>query len=222
MPDFSKFVSDAFEVVTPDLHSINNDAITYQMGDWRTKQSALVTASGAASVAIPGLHLAGMAADVVFLMNRMAVCCYGIGTIIGREAGEDYVLEDEDFTIILARWCKVDGVSNGALSKAAAEGSKAALKAGLKVGNKVAYKELAKVACKQAGLLIAKKAGAKKMGLAFAGQLGARFGTKLGGKALGGFIPFAGAIIGGGINLWFITEMAREAESWYQFKVNGK
>jgi hypothetical protein len=212
MADFSKYVSDAFEAVTPDLYSIHNDAVNYEMSDWRTKQSALVTASGAASVAIPGLHLLG----------RMAVCCYGIGTIIGREAGEDYVLEDEDFAIILARWCKVDGVSNGALSKAAAEGSKVALKAGLKIGNKVAYKELAKVACKQAGILIAKKAGTKGMGLAFAGQLGARFGTKLGGKALGGFIPFAGAVIGGGINLWFITEMAREAESWYNFKVNGQ
>jgi hypothetical protein len=49
---------------------------------------------------------------------------------------------------------------------------------------------------------------------------GAKFGTKLGGKLAGGWIPFAGAAISGGINLWFISEAASAAEKWYKVKVN--
>lgn len=218
MADFAQYVSDGFAALTPDLTGIYNDAIEYNVTQWQTLQSSLVTATGAAAIAIPGLHLLTIAADVAVLMNRMSVCSYGIGAIIGNGEGHGFILEEEDFPVILGRWCKVEGLDNAALSKAAAEvGIKVGGKIGGKVGGKVITKEIAKFAVKQASILIGKKLAGP-----IGAKLGSKFGAKLGGKVAAGFIPFLGPAIGGSINLYFITEISREAKEWYNFKVHGK
>ena len=170
MANFGQYVVDAFSSLTPDINGVYRDAKTYHLSDWKALQKTLVTGSGAAAVAIPGLHLLGIAADVAFLMNRMAVCSYGIGAIIGSDEGEGNILEEEDFAIILAGWGGDESVNDAALAKAAADLTG-------KVGGKMVSKQLAAFMTQRAGILI---------------------GKKLGGKAAAGFIPFLGAAVGGG------------------------
>ena len=206
---FGEYVVQAFDGLTPDVHGIYSNAKSSSLSSWRATQQALVTGSGAAAAAIPGFHLVGMAADVVFLMNRMSVCSYGIGAIIGTECGLGDILEDEDFAVVLARWGGDDSLNNAAVGKACAD------LAG-KVGGKAVTKLLAKKMAESAGILVGKKL-AGKVGM----KVGAKFGAKLGTKAVTGFIPFLGAAVGGGINLWFITEIADAAEAWYRVKVSA-
>lgn len=205
---FSEWVVAAFDSLTPNINAIYADHKDTSLTDWLALQKTMVTATGAAAVAIPGLHLFGVAADVVFLMNRMSVCSYGVGAIVGERAGKGNILEDEDFAVVLAKWSGVDGLDNAALAKTSAD-------LVTKVGSKAASKALAKAMCKNAGILIGKKLSGK-VGV----KVGAKFGTKLGGKLVGGWIPFVGAVIGGGINLWFISEIANAAQDWYTYKAS--
>jgi hypothetical protein len=205
--NFREFVADAFAELTPDLPSIYRDASPSVLGDWILKQQSLVTGSGALAVAIPGLHLVGMAADVAFLMNRMAVCSYGIGAIIGYDNRHGNILEKEDFAIVLARWSGDENLSDAVIAKACAD-----------VVGKVASKELMRILAKKmaehAGVLVGKKLAGK------AGtKIGAKFGAKLGAKVAAGWVPFFGAAVGGGVSLWFISEVASAAESWYRLKL---
>ncbi len=217
MADFAQYVSDGFAELTPDLTGIYDDAIGYNMTQWQALQSSLVTLTGGAAVAIPGLHLATIAADVLILMNRMSVCSYGIGAIMGKEAGHGFILEEEDFPVILGRWCKVDGLDNATLSKAAAEvGIKVGGKIGGKVGGKVITKKIASFAVKHASILIGKKLAGP-----VGAKLGSKFAAKFGGKIAAGFLPFIGPLIGGSINLYFISEISSEAIKWYNFKIHG-
>lgn len=176
------------------------------MSDWETEQLALVTGSGALAGAVPGIHLLVILADIAFLMNRMSVCSFGIGAIVGYDKSKENILEDEDFAVILGRWCGMEELQNAALAKTAADLS-------TKVVGKGVAKVLAKYACKYAGILIGKKLGGK-----FGAKLGAKFGAKLGGKVMSGFIPFLGGGVSAGINIYFISEICREAESYYKFK----
>ena len=81
----TEWVIKAFENMRPDINELYAGANGYNLADWKLLQQSLVTASGAAAVAIPGLHLLGMAADVAFLMNRMGVCAYGMERSSGRK-----------------------------------------------------------------------------------------------------------------------------------------
>jgi len=203
---FGDWVLQGFDGLTPDLPGIYGNAKLRTLSGWRTMQQSLVTGSGAAAAAIPGLHLVGMAADVAFLMNRMSVCSYGTGAIVGHTQGLGNFLELEDFAVVLARWGGDESVGDAAIGKTAAD------LVG-KVGGKAATKILAKTAGEKAGLLVGKKL-AGKVGT----KVGAKIGGKLGTKAVAGWVPFLGAAVGGGINLWFITEIANEAQSWYLLK----
>lgn len=203
-----KAILRGFEELTPDIHGIYASAHSYVLSDWQLLQSSMVTGSGAASMAIPGLHLFGLAADVAFLMNRMSVCCYGMGAILGYDAGLGNILEREDFAVVLARWSGDDSLSNASVAKTAA---------GLAghLGGKGVGKILASAAAANAGLLVGKKLGVKG-GTKVVGK----FATKLGTKAAGGFAPFAGPAIGGGVNLYFITSITNEAAEWYRLKIS--
>ncbi len=205
---FDQWVVDAFARLTPDVNGIYADAQAQALRDWRIKQQAMVTGSGALAIAVPGVHLVGMAADVAFLMNRMAVCCYGIGAIIGTNSGLGNMLEEEDFAIILGRWSGDESVSDEAIRKTHSE------MVG-ELGAPVSSKVLAREMGKKAGILIGKKLSSKA-----GAKIGAKFGAKMGSKALAGFIPVLGAAAGGGINLWFITSIANAAQGWYNLKAS--
>ncbi len=207
------FVLKAFETLRPDLDGIYTSAHAKPLADWRRMQQAFVTASGAGASAVPGLHLVGIAADVMFLMNRMSVCSFGIGAILGHEANLGNVLEPEDFAVVLAVWANEGGISELIGGKVPSDTSSVT---GGKVLGKSVYRILAKTVCEKAGLL----ADGKLTG-PLAGKVAGRFAGKLGGKAAAGFIPLVGAVVGGGVNLWFLSGIASAAEQWFRFKVKG-
>lgn len=193
---FGGWVVSGFEAVTPDIQGIYGDAKNETLSDWNTKQKALVATSGAASMAIPGVHLAGMAADIAFLMNRMAVASYGIGAIHYQKHGIGNELSEDDFSNILAIWAGeeehlLEGVSS-------------------KVTGKAGLKYAAKAAAKKAGIKIGNKLSSK-----MATKLAAKFGGKLGGKMLSGFVPFIGPAVSGTINYFFIDGVTDAAEKYY-------
>ncbi|MCU0703782.1 MAG: hypothetical protein MUF18_07375 [Fimbriiglobus sp.] len=202
------FVLKAFEALRPDLDGIFTAAAGQTLGGWKGKQQALVTASGAGAAAVPGLHLAGMAADVLFLMNRMSVCSYGIGAILGTEARLGNVLEPEDFAAVLAVWANADGAKELLAGRSAMSGGKV-------LGQSV-YRILAKTVCDKAGWLIEGKLSGP-----LTRAVAARFAGKLGGKAATGFLPVVGPFVGGGVNLWFLSGVATAAETWFRFKVSA-
>jgi len=206
--DFNSMVVDAFNGLTPDLYGIYNDARMQNLDSWQNKQLAMVAASGAAAMTIPGGHIPLMAADVAFLMNRMSVCCYGVGAIRGYDAGHGNILEEEDFPVVLAYWAGDAEIKQAVTSKAAAD-------LAVKVGGKVGAKIIAKHLAAGAGLLVGKKIGGK-----LGAKLGAKIGAKLGGKLAAGFIPFLGAAVGAGINAYFINDISEAANDVYRFKCN--
>ena len=210
----TEFVLKAFETLRPDLDGIYASAHAKPLNEWTRGQKALVTASGAGAGAVPGLHLVGMAADVPFLMNRMSVCSYGIGAIVGAEAGLGNVLEAEDFVVVLAVWADEGGVGDAIHSVTATRNPESVT--GGKVLGKSVYRILAKTTCERAGLL-----ADGKLSTALANKVAGRFAAKLGGKAAAGFFPLVGSLVGGGVNLWFLTGIATSAEQWFRFKVKG-
>jgi hypothetical protein len=172
-------------------------------------QKTLATASGVVGTALPVAHLLTMAADVAFLMNRMSVCSYGVGAIKGYDSGNGYILEQEDFSIILARWSGSEDVNDAVAYKTMAEiGS---------IGVKVASKTLAKMVAEKAGIFVGKKLAGK-----FGAEIGAKFSVKLGGKAFAGFLPFVGPAVSGGVNLYFINGIAEAAKDWYSLKLKNR
>jgi hypothetical protein len=206
------YVLKAFEALRPDLDGIYASTHGKTLADWTKVQKAMVTASGAGASALPGLHLVGIAADVMFLMNRMSVCSYGIGSILGAEAGLGNVLEAEDFAVVLAVWAN-EGAIAEQISGKAPDGTGVG---GGKVLGKSVYRILAKTVCEKAGLM-----PDGKLSGSLAGKVAARFAGKLGGKAATGFIPLVGAVVGGGVNLWFLSGIAAAAEQWFRFKVRA-
>ena len=200
----TEYVLKAFEALRPDLDGLYTSAHAKPLAEWKRTQQALVTASGAGAAAVPGLHLVGMAADVMFLMNRMSVCSYGIGAILATEANLGNVLEPEDFPVVLAVWAGEESVAE------AIGGT------GPKVLGKSVYRILAKTVCEKAGLL-----ADGKMSRSLANKVAARFAGKLGGKAATGFVPLLGAVVGGGVNLWFLSGIATAAEQWFRYKVKA-
>lgn len=207
------YVLKAFETLRPDLDGIYTSAHAKPLADWKRTQQTLVTASGAGASAVPGLHLVGMAADIMFLMNRMSVCSFGIGAILGHEAQLGNVLEPEDFAVVLAVWAGEGGIAEAIGGKEQSDTSNVS---GGKVLGKSVYRILAKTTCEKAGLLVN-----GKLSGSLAGKVAGRFAGKLGGKAAAGFIPVFGAMVGGGVNLWFMTGIASAAEQWFRFKVKG-
>jgi len=203
----SEAVLNGFATLTPDLHRIDAHARTYSADGWQALHTAAVGASGACSAVIPGLHLLGLVADTAFLVNRMAVCSYGIGAIAAKANGHGYILENEDMAAILARWSGDDSVSDAAIAKMSGVG--AAMFAAQPLGN-----VFAKMAVKHAGMLVGNKLGGK-----VGAKVSAKFVGKYLGKAIGGAAPFIGPGICASINIWFITQMCTAAAGWYATKL---
>ena len=80
-------------------------------------QTGQAATAGVVALTIPGLHIPAVAADLAFLIHKMAYCCWGIGEIRGCK-----VLGISDFQNILALWsgaATIETLSHRAISKAA-------------------------------------------------------------------------------------------------------
>lgn len=202
-----ELVLKTFAELTPDLRGIDKQARSCTRAEWQTLQTAAVGASGAVSVLVPGAHLLALAGDLAFVINRMAVCCYGIGAIAAKDQNREFVLENEDMAAILARWAGDDSVSDAAIAKMASSG--AAMFAGKPVADL-----FAKAAVHHAGLLAGRQLGGPA-----GAKIASKFVGKYMGKATAGFLPFFGPGICAGINVWFISQMASAASGWYATKL---
>ncbi|OUD15660.1 hypothetical protein [Thioflexithrix psekupsensis] len=202
----NEMVVDAFNGLTPNLTQIYRDASPRTLDGWRREQITLVSGSGALACIVPGAHLAALGADVMFLMNRMSTCSFGIGAIRGFDTGCGNFLESEDFANVLAVWSKDSQVMAAITSKGAAD---LAIKVGGKVGSKLIAKHLAV----GLGLMVGKKLGGK-----LGAKVGAKLGSKFAAKAGAGIIPLLGPIVGGGINAYFVSSIADAADEYYRFK----
>lgn len=212
--NFSETLANVVNSMTPDLDDLYSGASRYTVSDWELQQRSLATASGAGAVAIPGLHLAGLAADFAFIINRAGVASYGIGAI--KSSGtHGNILEREDFVGVLQYWAHDEEFMQAMKGKAAADlSTKVGAKLVTKVGGKVAVKGLTKAMLASGGYLVATKFGSKAMA-----KPAAKIAAKYGGKALGGFIPFLGPVIGGGVNLWLISGIMDAASGFYTDKI---
>lgn len=194
------------------------------IGFWVASQAAQAATTGAIAVAIPFAHLPALAVDVAFLLHKMCFCSWGIGALHGCT-----VDGKEDFAIILRLWAgdlqetelpvvlstaAVSGLLAvgiaqygvaGLVGKAAAEAAKAAtIAAGQKIG--------AKGAAKAAGKLTG------KIGEKAASKIAAKFVSKFKTKSIAGFLPLIGPVLGGGINAYFVKDIADSAGVYYAAK----
>jgi len=205
----------AVNSMTPDVDDIYNGAKNETAASWKTRQNAMVTGTGALSMAIPGAHIAAIAADVAFVVNRMGVSTYGVGAIRGYDAGHGNILEEEDFGAVLGYWADDEDLRQAMKGKGAA---KLATKVGSKVAAKIIGKGAGKILTKtmlaSAGYLVGKKLGGK--GLA---KAAAKFVPKVAGKGVSGFVPFLGPAVSGGVNLWLLSTIMASADEFYQDKV---
>ncbi|MBA4768570.1 MAG: hypothetical protein H2049_13190 [Porphyrobacter sp.] len=215
MASVGEIFVDLVNNMRPDLAEIYDGARTESLSDWKTRQNAMVTASGAASVSIPGLHLAGLAADVAFVLNRMGTASYGVGAIVGHQACADNILEEEDFSLILAYWADDEDVMQAMKGKAGADlSAKVSAKLAGKVLGKSSVKILTKTMISSATYLATQKVGGKLLA-----KPAAKFAAKFAAKGAAGFVPFLGAVVGGGVNLWLLNGIQDAAEEFYKDKI---
>lgn len=97
--------------------------------------------------------------------------------------------------------------AHAALSAANRAGQSAAKNAARKSATSMARKGIAKSARKSVTKGISKKVATKTA---------SRFGTKVGARAIAGFIPFAGAAVAAGLNVWTINSMRDAAVVYYE------
>ncbi|WP_326550522.1 hypothetical protein [Micromonospora sp. NBC_01813] len=215
----NKVIIDAVNGMTADPAEIYKNCGSFSLGGWKVLQLSLVGGSGAAAAAIPVLHLATLAADTMFIINRMGTAAYGVGAIMGRNAGLGNIVETDDFGMILAYWSGDEQVrflmSPAGVAKVSAElSAKLGVKAGAKIFGKGFVKGLPKVMLFSAGWLVAGRFGGKG-----AAKVGAKFAAKLAGKVGAGWIPLLGAAVAGGVNVWLIESIMSSAEEYYRAKI---
>jgi hypothetical protein len=109
-------VIDVFNLVGGNPTTAITSAQNYSsVSTWITSQAAQTATAGGVAMALPGFHLAALAADVTFLLHKMAYCCWGIG-----EIRECVVLGKSDFQNILALWshaASIDELPHKAITK---------------------------------------------------------------------------------------------------------
>ncbi len=197
----------AFETLSFDPAGVYARAQDYTLPDWRHHQEWLTGGAGAAAAAIPVFHYATLPADILWLINRMDECCYGVGAIIGKECGKGNMLEKEDLANILALWG--DHVTVHQLDRVVSE-SRGASSAG-----STGALPLGRLAAASLGVV-----GAGAVTAPFVSKVAAKLGAKIAAKSVAGWIPVAGALVSGGINVWLVSSVSSAAEKYYIWKSN--
>lgn len=212
-----------------EMSNLRQIASGMYVDDWKARQIALVTGSGALAGSMGGpWGMAAMVADLAWLGKNAGQGCLGVGYASGKDVDRD------DIDLILAVWTGIGVPSNtvpaGAIAIAVSEdvnpwgqaGAEASFAPIGKVSAKLGAKSLAKVSGKLAGKIIAKKLavkagsklGAKLAALAISlasSKLAAKIAAKLGTS----WVPLLGGLVSGGINLWLMSGLLDAAEAYY-------
>ena len=137
----------------------------------------------------------------------MDECCYGIGAIVGMQSGLGNILEKEDLANILALWC--GAITIAQLDRVQYENRENRL------STKLTQPALGKAGAVSLGVL---GATSNRLTLKVATKIAAKLGAKITTKAAAGFIPLAGALVSGGINVWLVSSVSNAAEKYYSWK----
>lgn len=198
----------AFETLSFDPDKIYRRAQDYTISEWRHRQEGLAGAAGGTAALVPGLHIPALGVDIGFLVNRMDECCYGIGAIMGVQSGKGNILEKEDLANILALW-------SGAIS--ADQLNEVTEIRGGGFGRKIAVPVLGKTTAVALGVC---GATAASLTATVAAKVAAKLGAKIAAKTVAGWIPFAGALVSCGINVWLVSSVSNAAEKYYMWKAS--
>ena len=126
---------------------------------------------------------------------------------MGSASNKGNVLEKEDLANILALWS--GAISVDQLDQTLTQDG------GAKLGGKIAGPVLGKVVAVSLGVL----GTAGSLTATVATKVSAKLGAKIAAKMVAGWIPYAGALVSGGINVWLVSSVANTAEKYYMWKV---
>ncbi|MGJ7449252.1 hypothetical protein ACR80R_00005 [Aquipuribacter sp. MA13-13] len=209
----------AIKTMNPNYDAIYEQTDGVSLRGWRTRQLSLSGATGTLA-AVPGLNLALMAIDVAVLVDRIGVASYGIGAILGREAGLGNILEDGDVDAVIVHWAGDEGVidllSPAGSGKFAAElGAKFGVKPGSKIFTKGFVKGMTKVLLKSSGSLVGGQLGTKVMA-----KVGSKLASKLAGKISATAVPLLGGAVNAGVNVWLVGSIMKASREFYEAKID--
>ncbi len=215
MPKVAEIFVNVVSNMHTDLDAIYHSTRHETLADWKFRQNALVTGSGGLAGSIPGLHLAGLAADVAFVLNRMGTAAYGIGAIMGQARFADTILEADDFSLILAYWANDEDVVQALTNPDMAE---LGVKVSADLGDQLTPGGAAKILTK-ALIAASPRLAADQLSATIAAKPAANFASKFVVRGIGGFVPFIGAAVGAGLNLWLLNDIQEAAAAFYGHKI---
>lgn len=223
------------ETADLDIDAIWDQAHKRSQFTWRAISSGLAFTGGATVTFIPNVvgplvpgpgwvawaagNGAAVGVDIWALFTGMARSAYGIGAILANEQGLNAMVIDKyDFVDILCVWVKSPSLVQDAHAKAVLTANypvaKASAKANAKASAKAAAKAAAKGGVKAAVSFKATGILTPVIGYPLAKKIGGKIGAKT-----ASVIPFAGPVINGGINGWFVNEICAAAETYYKAKL---
>ena len=205
----SDIVLSALELVSPNADEIYANAIdSWSETTWLIGEAASTAVAGMAATIVPGAHIPAMAVDLAYLLRKMATSSLGIGAIKGHNLSCGNIVDAVDFVLILGAWADSDSYEEVYQEFS----NKMQVFKAQSLGKKRGMNMMMRLVQKK-GLLIG-----KKLGLKSAAKIAAKFSGKLAAKFGAGFVPVAGAIIGGGINAYFVYDISGAADRYYSVK----
>lgn len=197
---------------------------------WHKHLQARISAVAFSSALIPGLHGAGIIAELPYLLRLMGGGAIGTGELAGAA-----IEADADLPAIFALWS--GAISNTALASAAGSvviadsvacpqfGAKV-LALGFKIGVKAAAAHAGIGGA--AGAAIGYGAGTAgtmlqpafgKVLAKISAKVTAKIGARASAKVLAGFVPLVGAGVSTAISLHILNEFLASAKIYYEHKV---
>lgn len=234
-PVSASMVVETFNLLGGDCSkAVRRAKAVHSLGRWKAWQALQAATVGGVAVAAPGAHVPLTLVDLIYLLHKMAYCCWGIGAILGCD-----IQSKEDFAVILAMY--VGEVTEDTLTASVGAGAlllsgNAIVNMGLptfisKVTSVGAGNAVGQMAAKLSGKVVGKALAATSPIIAhISGKLAAKFASKMAAKLaikgaikgasnlVAGLVPVAGIAIGAGVNIYFVTKIAKTAETYYGIK----
>ncbi len=173
------------------------------VSSWTTFQSSSVITQGKNYLRGMYSFLSDYTVEMVSLLQDIAQCCWGIGEIMGAT-----VEGKIDIILILALWS--NAIKRTQLSTF--------MKNGVLVKSSIM-----KIAQQNKTVEIHDSDNAliKKLVKTFSGKIVSKINGMSTTKAISGFMPVVGSLIGQGINAYIISDISRSAEVYYRYKARS-
>lgn len=193
----------AFDVASGDIDEICQDARSYTVSQWITRQRLKGVAVGGGAAVVPVLGYLTLPADILTTLRIMHRTAIGITHIRLNHA------DQETFSHILAVW---SGAANldGSLQKQIA--AKLLAKGSTTIGGQLGLKMAITAFTLCTGAIVAKQLGPQVVT-----KVATKLSAKLTAKATTRWIPLISAVAGAGVNYWVIDGMSQAAQEYADF-----